>query len=78
MLQWLNQYLGTIIICLVLVAIFALLIWSLIRDKKKGKSSCGGCCSSCAMGCHCHPGAQNPTDKTETNSTSKAEKGATQ
>ncbi len=49
------QYLPTVLICLALAALFGLLLWSLIRDKKKGKSSCGGCCSSCAMGCHCHP-----------------------
>ena len=56
MLEWLSQYIGTIIICLVLVAFFALLIWSMIRDKKKGKSSCGcGCgCSGCAMAEQCH------------------------
>lgn len=76
MLSWLSQYIGTIIICLVLVAVFGLLIWSLIRDKKKGKSSCGGCCSSCAMGCHCHP-AQDPKSPRKTDNTSKDKKGAT-
>ena len=72
------QYLPTIIICIVLAALFGLLIWSLVRDKKKGKSSCGGCCSSCARGCHCHPTAQNTADKTKTDSTPKAKKGASQ
>lgn len=78
MLSWLSQYLGTIIICLVLVAVFGLLVWSLIRDKKKGKSSCGGCCSSCAMGCHCHSATQNQTGDKKTDRAPKAEKGATQ
>lgn len=78
MLPWLQQYLGTIIICLVLVAVFGLLVWSMIRDKKKGKSSCGGCCSSCAMGCHCHSATQNSADKGKNDSTSKAEKGGAQ
>ncbi|MBE6586162.1 MAG: FeoB-associated Cys-rich membrane protein [Ruminococcaceae bacterium] len=56
------QYLPTILICIALAALFGLLLWSLIRDKKKGKSSCGGCCSSCAMGCHdCHELKTPPT-----------------
>lgn len=54
MWEWLTANIGTIIICTVLVAFFTILIVSLIRDKKKGKSSCCGSCSSCAMGCHCH------------------------
>ena len=72
------QYLPTIIICIVLAAFFGLLIWSMIRDKKKGKSSCGGCCSSCAMSGHCHPAAQKPTGQTKNDGTPKAEKGAAQ
>ena len=52
---WLSQNIGTILIIAVLIAFFALLIWSLIRDKKKGKSSCCGGCAGCAMAGHCHP-----------------------
>lgn len=81
MLSWLSQYLGTIIICLVLVVVFGLLLWSLIRDKKKGKSSCGGCCSSCAMGCHCQAanaaGAAKANDK-KADDPHKDKKGALQ
>ncbi len=54
MLPWLIQYLPTILICLALAAVFGLLLWSLIRDKKKGKSSCGCSCSGCAMAGQCH------------------------
>ena len=46
-------HLPTILIIAGLILFFGLLLYSFIRDKKKGKSSCGGCCSSCAMGCHC-------------------------
>ncbi|MBR2850529.1 MAG: FeoB-associated Cys-rich membrane protein [Clostridia bacterium] len=48
------QYLPTIFVCIVLGAIVALAIFSIVRDRKKGKSSCGGSCAGCAMNCHCH------------------------
>lgn len=44
---------GTILVLAVLVLIVALIIRSMIRDKKKGISPlCGGSCKSC--GGHCH------------------------
>ena len=55
MLTWLSQNVGTILVCAVIIAVFALLIRSLIRDRKKGKSSCCGGCAGCANACHCHP-----------------------
>lgn len=43
---------GTVIVLLVLGVIVALIIRSMIKDKKNGKStSCGGDCSRC-KGCH--------------------------
>ena len=39
---------------LVLILIVAGVIYSIVRDKKKGKSLCGGNCGHCAMGCSCH------------------------
>ena len=62
---WLSQNIGTILIIAVLVAFFALLIWSLIRDKKQGKSSCCGGCAGCAMAGHCHPHTVKPADTAE-------------
>ena len=44
-------YMGTIIVLAVLVAIVGLIVRGIIRDKKSGKSSCGGDCSHC-RGCH--------------------------
>ncbi len=41
---------GTFIVLLVLAVIVAGAIYSMYRDKKNGKSSCGAGCSSCA-GC---------------------------
>ena len=41
MLHWISANLSTILITLVLIAIVVLIIRSLIRQKKQGKSSCG-------------------------------------
>ncbi len=41
---------GTVIVGSVLAVIVGLLIWKLIKDKKAGKSSCGGDCAHC-RGC---------------------------
>lgn len=44
---------GTIIVGIALLAVIALIIRSMIRDKKNGKSiQCGGDCKNC--GGHCH------------------------
>lgn len=53
-MSWLIQNLATIIICAVLIGVVTLIIVSMVRDKKKGKSSCGCGCSSCAMKDSCH------------------------
>ena len=42
---------GTVIVGGVLAVIVGLLIWKMIKDKKAGKSSCGGDCAHCAAGC---------------------------
>ena len=41
---------GTVIVGGVLAIIVGLLIWKMIKDKKTGKSSCGGDCAHC-KGC---------------------------
>ena len=42
MLAWISENLATIIITLVLVAIVTAIIIGMRKDKKAGKSSCGG------------------------------------
>ncbi len=42
---------GTIITGAVLLVIVGLIVRSMVRDKKSGKSSCGGDCGHC-NGCH--------------------------
>lgn len=54
MLQWISANIGTIFISLVLLAVVALIIRSMVHDKKQGKSSCGGNCASCAACGACH------------------------
>ena len=54
MLQWISANIGTILISLVLLAVVTLIIRSMMRDKKQGKSSCCGNCAGCAACGSCH------------------------
>lgn len=54
MLAWIAENIGTILILAALIAIAAMIVLGLLRDKKKGKSSCGYGCSGCAMNGSCH------------------------
>ena len=54
MLQWLSENLATILVCVGLAAIVAVIIAVMVRDKKKGKSACGGTCAHCSMSGSCH------------------------
>ena len=53
MFAWIAKNIGTILICLVLILIVYAIIRSMIKDKRAGKSSCGGNCSHCGGSC-CH------------------------
>ena len=55
MFAWIAENIGTILITAALVLIVALIVRKLIKDKKKGKSSCGCNCAHCAMAGSCHP-----------------------
>ncbi len=54
MLSWISQNIATIVICIVLLAIVAAIIAKLVKDRKKGKFSCGCNCAHCAMAGSCH------------------------
>ncbi len=54
MLTWLTNNLATILITLVLIAIVTAIIIGMRKDKKAGKSSCGGNCAHCTMAGKCH------------------------
>ncbi len=53
MFAWIVDNLATVGVCAVLVAVMAAIIVKLIKDKKAGKSSCGGNCAACPMCCGC-------------------------
>ena len=55
MLTWLMENMATIIISAVLVLVVAAILVSMVRSKRKGKSSCGCGCAGCAMNGSCHP-----------------------
>jgi len=55
MLAWIMENMATIIICTVLIIMVAAAIVSMVRGKRKGRSSCGCGCAGCAMNGACHP-----------------------
>ena len=54
MLAWLSGNLAAILICAALIAVVAAIVAGLIRDRKRGKSSCGCGCANCPMSGACH------------------------
>lgn len=54
MLMWLCENLSTIIISAVLLAVVAVICFSMISNRRKGKSSCGCSCKDCALSQKCH------------------------
>ena len=54
MLAWLTENISTIIICAVLVAVVAAIIVSMVKNRKKGKFSCGCGCSDCPISTSCN------------------------
>ena len=54
MFQGIAENAGTIIISLALLGLVTGIIIRLRKDKKQGKSSCGGSCGQCPMAGTCH------------------------
>ena len=54
MLEFLAANLSTILISIVLLAIVVLISIHLVREKKRGQSSCGCGRADCAMHGSCH------------------------
>ena len=62
MLTWLAANWINILLCAAVVLLVGLTIRSMIRDRKAGKSSCGGSCANCGAcggcaggSCGCNP-----------------------
>lgn len=45
---------GTFAVAVILIAVVALIIYVMVKDKKSGKSSCGGSCGCCPNSAACH------------------------
>ena len=54
MLEWLAYYWPTILVCLALGGIVFAIIFSMVRSRKKGKTSCGCDSGHCALHGSCH------------------------
>jgi len=48
---------GNIVVALVLILLVCAVVRHMVKDKKSGKSSCGGGCKGCANAPYCHPQA---------------------
>ena len=40
------------IVALVLLLVVGAIVYGMVKDKKKGKHTCGGDCGRCRGGCH--------------------------
>lgn len=54
MISWLAENIGTIVAALAVIAVVCIAVAVMMKDKKKGKSSCGNHCAHCAMAGQCH------------------------
>ncbi len=54
MLAWLAANLATILVAMALLCVVWLIARGIVRDRKAGKSSCGGNCATCGSACHQH------------------------
>lgn len=54
MLSWLIENIATIIVGFIVLAVLVALVIRMIRNKKRGKTSCSCGCSGCPMSGSCH------------------------
>lgn len=58
MFQWIADNIWALFVILVLAGIIAAAVYTVVRDKRKGKASCGCNCAHCAMAGSCHNAAK--------------------
>ena len=52
---FIHEYLGTVVVALILAAVLTLIIVKMVKNKKAGKSSCScGACQGCPNAACCH------------------------
>ena len=61
MFQWISDNIWALFVILVLAGIIAAAVYTVVRDKRKGKASCGCNCAHCAMAGSCHNADLLPT-----------------
>lgn len=54
MVAFLIENLSTIIISVIILAVVVLIIVKMLKDRKKGKNSCGCGCANCPSSGMCH------------------------
>ena len=67
MSNWISENIGNIIAIVILAAVIAAIVIHLIKQKKRGKSSCGCSCGSCPMKPPAHPNSCRANLKQKTN-----------
>ena len=60
MFEWISANLANILISAILIIVVVLIFFKLIRDKKQGRSSCGGNCAHCSMCAACKKKEKRP------------------
>jgi hypothetical protein len=53
MIDWLIGNISTILVSLILIGLVTIVIRKIIKDKKRGITSCGTSCNGCAMSGSC-------------------------
>ena len=54
MLDWIGSNIRSVIAVILLAAVIFLIIRSMIKDLKAGKTLCSGSCQGCALKGQCH------------------------
>ncbi|MCR5322190.1 MAG: FeoB-associated Cys-rich membrane protein [Lachnospiraceae bacterium] len=53
MIAWITDNIANIVIVIILLTVIGLAVWSIIRNRKKGRSCCGGSCGGCMYSGSC-------------------------
>ena len=53
-IDWLVANGGSVAVGVVVLAVIAAIVAGMIKNRKKGKSTCGCGCASCALSGQCH------------------------
>ena len=47
MLAWLSQNWGSLLVGAIVIGIVAVIVWRIVRNRRAGKTVCGGDCANC-------------------------------